>query len=133
MNLFIEVIKNNRWMIIFYLVIGIIISFIDLYSITYYQKILDAFQFNCLTLIPLIIYGILLILLTILGYIENYPEQQVKNKLYLDFKGIALKKIKKIDYLEYQKLGTGRLIQKVEDGALASRDVIVNFWLNIFR
>lgn len=133
MNLFIEVIKNNRWMIIFYLLIGIVISFIDLYSITYYQKILDAFQFNSLTLIPLIIYGLLLIISTVLGYIENYPEQQVKNKLYLDFKGIALKKIKKIDYLEYQKLGTGRLIQKVDDGALASRDIIVNFWLNVFR
>lgn len=133
MNLFIEVIKKNRWMIVFYLVVGIIISFINLYSITYYQKILDDFQFKTLTIIPLVIYGLLLIISTILGYIENYPEQQVKNKLYLDFKGVALKKIKKIDYLEYQKFGTGRLIQKVEDGALASRDVIVNFWLNIFR
>ena len=133
MNLFIEVIKKNRWMIIFYLVVGIIISFINLYSITYYQKILDDFQFKTLTIIPLITYGVLLILSTVLGYIENYPEQQVKNKLYLDFKGVALKKIKKIDYLEYQKFGTGILIQKIEDGALASRDVVVNFWLNIFR
>ena len=133
MNLFREVIKKNRWMIIFYLVVGIIISFIDLYSITYYQKILDDFQFKTLTIIPLITYGVLLILSTVLGYIENYPEQQVKNKLYLDFKGVALKKIKKIDYLEYQKFGTGILIQKIEDGALASRDVVVNFWLNIFR
>ena len=133
MNLFREVIKKNKWMIVFYLVVGIIISFIDLYSITYYQKILDDFQFKTLTIIPLVIYGLLLIISTILGYIENYPEQQVKNKLYLDFKGVALKKIKKIDYLEYQKFGTGRLIQKIEDGALASRDVVVNFWLNIFR
>ena len=133
MNLFREVIKKNRWMIVFYLVVGIIISFIDLYSITYYQKILDDFQFKNLTIIPIVIYGLLLIISTILGYIENYPEQQVKNKLYLDFKGVALKKIKKIDYLEYQKFGTGRLIQRIEDGALASRDVIVNFWLNIFR
>jgi len=133
MNLFREVIKKNRWMIIFYLVVGIIISFINLYSITYYQKILDDFQFKTLTIIPLITYGVLLILSTVLGYIENYPEQQVKNKLYLDFKGVALKKIKKIDYLEYQKFGTGILIQKIEDGALASRDVVVNFWLNIFR
>ena len=133
MNLFREVIKKNKWMIVFYLVVGIIISFIDLYSITYYQKILDDFQFKTLTIIPLVIYGLLLIISTILGYIENYPEQQVKNKLYLDFKGVSLKKIKKIDYLEYQKFGTGRLIQRIEDGALASRDVIVNFWLNIFR
>ena len=52
---------------------------------------------------------------TILGYIENYPEQQVKNKLYLDFKLQSLKKMQSIDYLEYQKIGTGKITQKVED------------------
>ena len=133
MKLFKEVIKNNLKMLIFYVTIGIIINFLDLYAVTYYQKILDDFQFHTLTIIPLFVYGGLLILSTILGYIENYPEQQVKNKLYLDFKLQALKKMKTIDYLEYQKIGTGRLTQKVEDGATASRDVLVNFWLKLFR
>lgn len=133
MRLFKEVIKNNLKMIIFYVLIGIIINFLDLYSVTYYQKILDAFQFQTLTIIPLIIYGALLLISTILGYIENYPEQQVKNKLYLDFKLQSLKKMKSIDYLEYQKIGTGRLTQKVEDGAAASRDIMVDFWLKLFR
>ena len=133
MNLFKEVIKNNLKMILFYISIGIFINFLNLYSITYYQKILDAFQFQTLTLFPLMIYGILLLISTILGYIENYPDQQVKYKLYLDFKLQALKKMKSIDYLEYQKIGTGRFTQKVEDGATASRDIIINFWLNLFR
>ena len=75
----------------------------------------------------------LLVVSTILGYVENYPEQQVVNKLYLDFKLQSLKKMKTIDYLSYQKIGTGRLTQKVEDGALASRDVMVDFWLKILR
>ena len=79
MKLFKEVINNNLKMIIFYVLIGIIINFLDLYSVTYYQKILDAFQFQTLTIVPLIIYGVLLLISTILGYIENYPEQQVKN------------------------------------------------------
>ena len=133
MKLFKEVIKNNLKMIIFYVLIGIIINFLDLYSVTFYQKILDAFQFKTLTIMPLLIYGILLVVSTILGYIENYPEQQVKNKLYLDFKLQTLKKMKSIDYLEYQKIGTGRLTQKAEDGATASRDILINFWLKIFR
>ena len=133
MRLFKDVIKNNLKMIIFYVLIGIIINFLDLYSVTYYQKILDAFQFQTLTIIPLIIYGALLLISTILGYIENYPEQQVKNKLYLDFKLQSLKKMKSIDYLEYQKIGTGRLTQKVEDGAAASRNIMVDFWLKLFR
>ena len=133
MKLFKGVIKNNLKMIIIYVVMGIIINFLDLYSVTYYQKILDAFQFRTLTLIPLIMYGIILLMSTILGYIENYPEQQVKNKLYLDFKLQSLKKMKTIDYLEYQTIGTGKLTQKVEDGATASRDIIINFWLKLFR
>lgn len=133
MKLFKEVIKNNLKMIVFYVLIGIIINFLDLYSVTYYQKILDAFQYKRLTILPLVIYGILLVASTILGYIENYPEQQVKNKLYLDFKLQALKKMKSIDYLEYQKIGTGRLTQKVEDGSTASRDVLVDFWLKLIR
>ena len=133
MKLFKEVIKNNLRMIIFYVLIGITINFLDLYGVTYYQKILDAFQYHTLTLVPLIIYGVLLLVSTILGYIENYPEQQVKNKLYLDFKLQALKKMKSIDYLEYQKIGTGRLSQKAEDGATASRDIFIDFWLKIVR
>ena len=133
MKLFKEVIKNNLKMIIFYVLIGIIINFLDLYSVTYYQKILDSFQFKTLTLTPLIIYGLLLIISTILGYIENYPEQQVKNKLYLDFKLQSLKKMKTIDYLEYQKIGTGKLTQKVEDGSIASKDILIDFYLKLFR
>ena len=133
MKLFKEVLKNNSKMIIFYVLIGIAINFLNLYGITYYQKILDAFQFKTLTIIPLIIYGVLLVISTILGYIENYPEQQVKNRLYLDFKLQSLKKMTSIDYLEYQKIGTGKLAQKVEDGATASRDIMVDFWLKLAR
>lgn len=133
MKLFKEVIKNNLKMIVFYVMIGVVINFLSLYLVTYYQKILDAFQFGTLTIMPLVIYGVLLIVSTILGYVENYPEQQVVNKLYLDFKLQSLKKMKTIDYLSYQKIGTGRLTQKVEDGALAARDVMVDFWLKILR
>ena len=133
MKLFKEVIRNNLKIIIFYVLIGITINFLKLYGITYYQKILDAFQYKTLTIMPLVIYGILLVVSTILGYIENYPEQQVKNKLYFDFKLQSLKKMTTIDYLEYQKIGTGKLTQKVEDGATASRDVMVDFWLKLFR
>lgn len=133
MKLFKEVLISNLKMIVFYVLIGIATNFLALYSVTYYQKILDAFQYQTLTLTPLIIYGVLLVISTILGYIENYPEQQVKNKLYFDFKLQSLKKMKTIDYLEYQKIGTGRLTQKVEDGATAARDILINFWLKLFR
>ena len=62
MKLFKEVIKDNLKMILFYVLIGIAINILDLYGVTYYQKI-----------------------------------------------------------------GADRLTQEVEDGATASRDVLVNF------
>ncbi len=133
MKLFKEVLKENLKMILFYVLIGIAINFLDLYAVTYYQKILDAYQFGALTITPLLIYGVLLVISTILGYIENYPEQQVKNKLYLDFKLAALRKMKAIDYLKYQELGTGLLTQRVEDGATASTSVMIDFYLKIAR
>ena len=133
MKLFKEVIRENFKMILFYVIIGVVINFLELYSVTYYQKILDSFQVGNLTLVPLIIYGVILIVSTILGYVENYPEQQVKNKLYLDFKLQSLKKMKTIDYLEYLSIGTGKLTQNVEDGASASRDIMVDFWLKLIR
>ena len=133
MKLFKEVIKSNIKMIIFYILIGIIINFLNLYVVTYYQKILDAYQYKTLTIIPIVIYGLLSVIITVLGYVENYPEQQVKNKLYLDFKLQALKKMQTIDYLSYQKIGTGRLTQKVEDGSSSSTDVLMNFWFKNIR
>lgn len=38
-----------------------------------------------------------------------------------------------IDYLEYQKIGTGKLTQKIEDGSVASRDIVIDFYLRLFR
>lgn len=133
MKLFNEVLKKNCKMILLYIVIGIVVNFLDFYAVTYYQKILDDFQLETLTITPLFVYALILMIYIILQYINNYPEQQVKNKLYLDFKLQALKKMKTINYLEYQKIGTGRLTQKVEDGAMSSRDVIVDFFLKIIR
>ena len=133
MKLFKQVLEKNKSMIILYLSIGISMTFLELYLVTYYQKILDSFQYKTLTLTPIIIYGILLVIETILGYIDNYPEQKLKNGLYLNFKLQSLRKMKTIDYLEYQKLGIGNLIQKIEEGATASTDVIMNYYLKVFR
>lgn len=133
MKLFKQVLEKNKKILILYLSIGILLTFLELYQVTYYQKILDAFQYQTLTIKPIIIYGILLLILTILGYIDNYPEQKLKHGLYLDFKLQSLRKMKTIDYLEYQKLGTGNLIQKIEEGATSSTNIMMNFYLNVFR
>lgn len=133
MKLYKEVIKSNLKLIIFYVLLGILLAFLNLYCINYFQKVLDAFQLGNLTINMIIFYGFILIITTILNYVENYPEQKLKNGLYLNFKLQSLKKMKTINYLEYLKIGTGRLVQKVEDGSTAAKEVIFQFWLRIIR
>jgi ATP-binding cassette subfamily B protein len=44
-----------------------------------------------------------------------------------------MKKVARIDYLAYQNLGTGQLIQVIENGANATKSILNNFYLNLIR
>ena len=133
MKLFKEVIKNNLKLMIIYVIIGITFTFLGLYATNYFQFIIDAFGTKSITLGMIIFYGIILLITAVLGYIDNYPDRRLFNKLYLEFKKQSMKKLKTIDYQEYTKIGTGRLSQQVEEGATAARDTIYYFWLKLFR
>lgn len=133
MKLFKEVLKKHKKMICFYVVLGVIVSFLSVFSINYLQTILDSFVAGDLKLVQVVFYGAILIIVSLLSYMDTYPEQKLKHGLYLDFKLQALKKMKTIEYLEYSKLGTGVISQKVEDGAESSRDVYMDFWFKTFR
>ena len=133
MKLFKEVIKNNLKLMIIYVIIGITFTFLGLYATNYFQVIIDAFSSKTITLGMIIFYGIILLITAVLGYIDNYPDRRLFNKLYLEFKKQSMKKLKTIDYQEYTKIGTGRLSQQVEEGATAARDALYYFWLKLFR
>ena len=47
--------------------------------------------------------------------------------IFLDLKLTALKKISRIDYESYIKLGTGTLVQRIENGASAGKSIIFDF------
>ena len=131
MKLFKEVIKNNLKLMIFYVILGITFTFLGLYATNYFQVIIDSFGTNEVTLGMITFYGIVLLVNAIIGYIDNYPDRKLFNKLYLEFKKQSMKKLKTIDYQEYQKIGTGRLSQQVEEGATAARDALYYFWLKL--
>lgn len=133
MKLFKEVIKNNLKLMIIYVIIGITFTFLGLYATNYFQVIIDAFSSKTITLSMIIFYGVILLITAVLGYIDNYPDRRLFNKLYLEFKKQSMKKLKTIDYQEYTKIGTGRLSQQVEEGATAARDTLYYFWLKLFR
>lgn len=133
MKLFKEVIKNNLKLMIIYVILGILFTFLGLYATNYFQVIIDSFGNKSITLGMIIFYGIILLITAILGYIDNYPDRKLFNKLYLEFKKQSMKKLKAIDYQEYTKIGTGRLSQQVEEGATAARDALYYFWLKLLR
>ena len=128
-----NVIKNNQKRIFIYISLGIFLAFLDMFNIKIFQEILDNLSLGNLTSNLIIIYGISLITYSILSYYDNYPSVYLQNKLYLDFKLSALRKLSKIDYNKYQKIGLGKLTQRVENGASATRDVYYEYYFRIFR
>jgi len=59
--------------------------------------------------------------------------KKLQHGIYLDFKTLAMKKISTMDYQEYQTMGTGKLVQRIENGAEAGRDLLFEFWLCVIR
>lgn len=80
-----------------------------------------------------VIYGFILLINYGMNYLNNYPEKKLEHGIYLDFKLLSLRKISTIDYAEYQKTGTGKLVQRIENGSSAGRNVVFNFWLRLIR
>lgn len=128
-----EVLKKNLWMTFAYILLGIFHAFLVNYKADYFQKIIDGLSDGTLVMMGIVIYGTILLTDYVAEYVDEYPAKKLEHGIYLDFKLLALKKISKIDYSEYVKLGTGKLVQKIENGAEAGRDVIFNFWLVLLR
>ena len=78
-------------------------------------------------------YGFILLVNYCMNYLDNYPEKKLEYGIYLDFKLLSFGKISTIDYTEYQKIGTGKLVQRIENGSTAGRNVLFNFWLRLIR
>lgn len=128
-----EVIKENRRFVALYVATGFTISFLANYKIKFFQQVVDGFTNHAISIKTIVIYGIILISFYLLNYLDEYPGQKLKNGIYLDFKVQALKKVSRIQYKEYQTLGTGKLTQRIENGANAGKGIIFEFWLCVFR
>ena len=128
-----EIIKENKKAIALYVITGLLIAFLTNYKIKYFQKIIDEFNDHTIRLNTILVYGIVLISFYLLNYFDEYPKQKLRNGIYLDFKIQALKKVSKIQYIEYQSLGTGKLTQSIENGANAGKGIIFDYWLCVCR
>ncbi len=128
-----EILKNNRNWVIIYLIIGLFNAFLSNYKADYFQRIVDGLTGGTIVIYEIFFYGIILFVNYGINYLDEYPSAKLGNEIYLDFKLLALKKIGKMDYLEYQKLGTGKLVQQIENGANAGKAVLYDFWFHVIR
>lgn len=128
-----EILKNNKLWVLAYIGQGIFNAFMANYKTDYFQKVIDGLAAGTLTFAGVITYGLILLVNYCMNYLDNYPEKKLEYGIYLDFKLLSLRKISTIDYTEYQKIGTGKLVQRIENGSSAGRNVVFNFWLRLIR
>ncbi|MCC2168670.1 ABC transporter ATP-binding protein [Gallintestinimicrobium propionicum] len=133
MSSFFDVIKKNAGLVMSYLLLGIVIVFCETFSVNLFQRILDSITLKSVDIGEIILYSTLLILGYILNYVDNYPTTKLSSKIYLDFKINAIRKIRTIDYKEYQKLGTGKILQLIENGSNAGRNILFEYGFRIIR
>ena len=124
--------KNSIWVLV-YIGLGIFNSFVANYKVDYFQKVIDGLADRTLAFAGVATYGFILLVNYGMNYLDNYPEKKLEHGIYLDFKLLSLRKISTIDYTEYQKIGTGKLVQRIENGSTAGRNVLFNFWLRLIR
>ena len=128
-----EVLKKNRIWVLIYIGLGIFNAFMANYKADYFQKVIDGLADGTLAFAGVVIYGFILLINYGMNYLDNYPEKKLEHGIYLDFKLLSLRKISTIDYAEYQKTGTGKLVQRIENGSSAGRNVVFHFWLQLIR
>lgn len=133
MNYLVEIAKKNKFLVCIYLLSGILITFLSNFSANYFQRLIDKFNDGSLAVSNIIIYGFVLAIVCVLDYLDEYPGRSLEHGIYIDLKLKALNKISRIDYQVYQSMGTGKLVQKIENGASAGKGVLFDFLFCLFR
>lgn len=128
-----EILRKNKICVLTYLAIGLFNAFMANYKADCFQGIVDGLTQRTITIYGILLYGTVLVLNYGMNYLDEYPTAKLANEIYLDFKLLALQKISRMDYAEYQKLGTGKLVQQIENGANAGKGVLYNFWFCVVR
>jgi len=131
MKYLIQSAKRYKSLIYLCLVLGFAGTFLQSFSARYLQKIVDRFTAGTLTPMNIAVYGMALALLFVISYLNNYPWRKLESGIPLLLKINALRKVSVIDYLSYIKLGTGELIQRIENGASAGSSIFLGFYLRL--
>lgn len=125
-------IKNRLWVSV-YVLAGIALAFLNNFLADYSQTLIDRFSAGTLSLGVIVFYGAVLLIQCVGNYLDEYPGRKLEHGIYLDLKLAALEKTSRIDFLAYQQLSLGRLLQQIETGSAAGRDIFLGFYLETIR
>lgn len=133
MKQFKKIIWKNRGWAALHCAFGIGIAFLESFQSSYFQKVIDFFTEGKLNGGMIALYAAALLSLYLCNYLSEYPGRKLEHGVYLDFKLEALEKISRMEYSAYQTLGTGKLIARIENGAQAGKNILVDFYLCLLR
>lgn len=128
-----EIVKKNRTLVFLYIISGISIAFLTNIQAKFFQVVIDRFTKGSLKIGTIIIYAVIILTLCIINYLDEYPSRKLETDIYLDFKLKALSKMQRIAYEAYQLLGTGKLVQKIENGAEAGKSILFDYAFCLVR
>lgn len=133
--MFRPVLRRFRGMIALYTAFGVACAVLAALSVRFYQLLVDRLTSpaGIAAILPVLAgYGVIALLEYLVNYLEEYPHNQLKHGMYQYIRRWALEKVSRIDYTAYQEIGTGQLVQLVENGAAAGRDILFEFYLRVF-
>lgn len=122
--------------IVLYVLLGFALQFASAYGIHTFQQLIDRISVSSglgeLGSL-LLLYGVLLGACALLNYASEYPQTQLPRGLTEKLKLLALTRLSNMDYRAYRDLGTGELIQSIENGAQAGAGIVYGFYLRILH
>ncbi|GGN97736.1 ABC transporter ATP-binding protein [Saccharibacillus kuerlensis] len=122
--------------ILLYILLGFALQLFSAYGVYIFQRLLDAIplasDLNQLSK-TLLLYGALLAVCAVIRYASEYPETFLPKSMTEQLKLLALSRISRMDYSAYRSLGTGELIQTIENGAQAGSGILYRFYLRILH
>lgn len=128
MRYFREILRKNKYWVLFYIVLCLNASFMSSFKASYFQQVIDGFADGTLAFHAILIYGAILLWCALTSYLGELPQNKLDNGILLDFKLTALRKISRMDYETYRAAGTGKVMQRIENGAAAGKSILFGFW-----
>jgi hypothetical protein len=98
-----------------------------------FQAVLDQVSHNHVSVMTVAVYGGLTVDACVIAYLDEIPKTKLRQGIYYHFKLEAMKKATLVDFSSAKSYGTGALLQRIEAGASAGRQMICDFWLRALR